>query len=290
VIDFLRGSKSEKIWEEHKQLKTYGVGADISKTDWQRYLRELSRMGYLQVDDGEYPVLKLTPKSEVVLKGLQKVELIKSETIEDTHETVQLPFEAGLLDELKLVRRDIAINDNVPPYIILSDATLVDMATYLPQNLDELRMISGFGDVKLARYGREFLLPVKNYCSKHGLLSKIKQKQPKRARKTSKDKGASETQRESLKMYLSGQTIAEIAVLRKLSPMTVEGHLAFFVQTGEIDVSTFVSREKLLVIQDAVEKYGDAMLSPLKEILGDEYSYTEIKATIAWMKGQSEVS
>jgi ATP-dependent DNA helicase RecQ len=288
VIDFLRGSKSEKIREEHKQLKTYGVGADISKTDWQRYLRELTMMGLLEVDGAEYPVLKLTAKSDAVLKGQQKVELIKSETIEDTHETVQLPFEAGLLDELKLVRRDIAINDNVPPYIILSDATLVDMATYLPQNLDELRMISGFGDVKLARYGREFLLPVKNYCSKRGLSSKINQKQPKRERKATKDKGASETQRESLKMYRSGQTISEIAGLRKLSPMTVEGHLAFFVQTGEIDVSTFVSREKLLVIQDAVEKYGDAMLSPLKEILGDEYSYTEIKATIAWMKGQSD--
>ena len=68
--------------------------------------------------------------------------------------------------------------------------------------------------------------------------------------------------------------------------MTVEGHLAVFLQSGEIDVSAFVTRAKALVIQDAVEKYGDAMLSPLKEVLGDDYSYTEIKATIAWMKGQ----
>jgi len=162
----------------------------------------------------------------------------------------------------------------------------VDMATYLPQSLDELRMISGFGDVKLARYGREFLVPVKNYCSKHGLSSKIKEKQPKRERKTIRSKGASETQRESLKMYQAGYGITEIASLRSLSPMTVEGHLAVFLQSGEIDVSAFVTRAKALVIQDAVEKYGDAMLSPLKEVLGDDYSYTEIKATIAWMKGQ----
>ncbi len=62
VIDFLRGSKNEKIREEHKQLKTYGIGADISKTDWFRYIRELCALGYLQVTDDAYPVLKLTPK------------------------------------------------------------------------------------------------------------------------------------------------------------------------------------------------------------------------------------
>lgn len=291
VIDFLRGSKSEKIREEHKQLKTYGVGADISKTDWQKYLRELTTMGYLEVDGGEYPVLKLTSKSDLILKGQQKIELIKSETIEETHEAVKIPFEAGLLDELKLARRDIALNDNVPPYIILSDATLVDMATYLPQSLDELRMISGFGDVKLARYGREFLVPVKNYCSKHGLSSKIKQKQPKRERKTTRGEKnggkANATQQETYDLYKSGISITEIASLRNLSPITIEGHLSFFIEQGELDVETVVKKEKIPAIQDAVEKYGDDKLSPLKEILGDDYSYGEIKAVISWMKRQS---
>ena len=89
-------------------------------------------------------------------------------------------------------------------------------------------------------------------------------------------------------MYQSGMTIADIAGLRNLSPMTVEGHLTNFVQTGELDVSQFVTREKLAVIQDAVEKYGDERLAPLKEILGDEYSYVEIKAVVAWMKGKGK--
>jgi ATP-dependent DNA helicase RecQ len=286
VIDFLRGSKSEKIREEHKQLKTYGVGADISKADWQRYLRELSTLGYLQIDGGEYPVLKLTPKSESILKGGQKIEFIASETVEERHDTTPLPFEADLLNELKSVRRDIALHENVPPYVILSDATLVEVSTYLPQSLDELRMISGFGDIKLARYGREFLAPVKNYSAQRGLSSKIKQKQQKRERKPRTER-SNDTKRESFNMYKSGQSIAEISALRNLSPMTIEGHLASFVETGEIDVSEFVSREKLLAIQDMIEKYGDDKLSPLKEILGEDYSYTEIKATIAWMKGQN---
>ena len=289
VIDFLRGSKSEKIWDEHKQLKTYGVGADISKADWQQYFRELIKMGYLEQSSGEFPVLKLTAKSEDVLKGRQKVEFIETETVEEREERTPLPFEAELLNDLKAIRRDIAAHENVPAYIIQSDAVLVEIATYLPQSLDEMRLISGFGDVKLARYGREFLVAVKSYSKAHNLASRIAQKKQKPQRKPRREKdGPNETSRETFTMYQSGMTIADIAGLRNLSPMTVEGHLTNFVQTGELDVSQFVTREKLAVIQDAVEKYGDERLAPLKEILGDEYTYVEIKAVVAWMKGKGK--
>ena len=286
VIDFLRGSKSEKIWEEHKQLKTYGIGADISKADWQQYFRELISVGYLEQSDDTYSVLKLTAKSDDVLKGRQKVELIETETIDEKQQAEQVVYEAGLLNELKSVRKDIAEHENVPAYIILSDAVLMEIATYLPQSMDELRLISGFGDVKLARYGREFLAPVKSYCKAHELTSRISQKQPKRERKPRREKtGPNDTSRETFTLFQNGKSIAEIAALRKLSPMTVEGHLTNFIQSGELDVSQFVPHDKLLVIKDAVEKYGNERLAPLKEILGDDYSYVEIKAVIAWMKG-----
>ena len=290
LINFLRGSKSEKIWPEHKTLKTYGIGAEISKPDWQRYLRELSGMGYLQVTKDIYPLIKLTPKSEAVLKGLEKVSFIKADTIEEHHTTaVALPFEAGLLNELKNTRRDIAQHENVPPYVILSDATLQEIATYLPQSLDELRQISGFGDVKLARYGREFLLPVKSYCEKNGLSSKIKQKVPKKERKVKTENSdgfgkASDTAQESYNLYKSGKTIAEIAAARTLSTTTIEGHLAYYVYNGSININEFVADEKKHFIQDVVESYGADRLAPLKEILGEDFSYSEIKATIAWMR------
>jgi ATP-dependent DNA helicase RecQ len=284
VIDLLRGSRSEKLKEEHKQLKTYGIGADISKADWQRYLRELVALGYLAVTDDAYPVLKLTDKSSAVLKGQLKVELIASQTIEERQEEV-IPYEAGLLNELKTIRRDIAGNENVPAYIILSDAALMEMATYLPQTLDELRLISGFGDVKLARYGREFLIPVKNYCIKHDLSSRIKQKSTKRAKRerTGTSRRGNDTKVETFSLYRSGKTVAEIAHERGLAATTIESHLSHFVQTGEMDVLELVTQEKIPAIQDAIESYGIERLSPLKEVLGDNYSYGEIKAVIGWM-------
>ncbi|MCD8742269.1 DNA helicase RecQ [Mucilaginibacter roseus] len=282
VVDFLRGSKSEKIRDEHKQLKTYGVGADISKAQWQRYLRELNAHGYLQITDDAYPTIKLTHKSEAVLKGLEKVELTEAQIIEEKVEEA-LPFEAVLLEQLKTVRLHFATLENVPAYIILSDATLLEMATYLPQSMDELRHISGFGDVKLAKYGREFLEVIKPYCIANGLSSKVKQRAPKRQSKPRSEK-VNNTQKESLNLFKAGKSITEIATERGLSPMTVEGHLTQFIQTGDLEVTEFVNEDKIPAIQNAIESYGAERLAPLKEVLGDEYSYTEIKAVVSWLK------
>lgn len=289
VIDFLRGSRSEKIREEHKQLKTYGIGADIAKNDWSRYIRELITMGYLQATDDAFPVLKLTSTSEAILKGQQKVEFIESQTTEEHKPTEALPFEADLLAEIKNIRRDIALHENVPAYIILSDATLLEIATYLPQSLDELRLISGFGDIKLARYGREFLLPVKSYCERNKLSSKIKLKSSKRERKVRTENStngvrSSSTAFDSFTLYKSGKTIAEIAAERNLAASTIEGHLSYYIYTGAMDVLEMVSEEKKLLIKDTVESYGAEKLAPLKEILGEGYSYGEIRAVIAWMR------
>jgi len=289
VIDFLRGSKNEKIREEHKQLKTYGIGADISKVDWQRYIRELITLEYLQVTDDGYPVLKLTNQSSLVLKGMQKVEFIETQTTEEHHTEAAPPHEAELLSRLKNTRRDIAELENVPAYIIVSDATLLEMATYLPQSLDELRLISGFGDVKLARYGRELLQPVKDYCKAKGLESKIAYKSPKRERKTKTERptraprSGTDTRTETFNLYRQGKNAQEIAAARGLSQVTIESHLSHFVQTGDLDVKELVAETKLPIIREAVENYGAERLAPLKEILGDAYTYGEIKAVISWM-------
>jgi ATP-dependent DNA helicase RecQ len=282
LVDFLRGSRSEKIRKEHKELKTYGAGSDISKADWTRYFRELVAMGYLQLSDDGYSALKLTPKSELVLKGLEKVELIASQTIEEKdHE--ELNFNAGLMNLLRKLRQEIAVSENLPAYIILSDATLLEIASYLPQNMDELHLISGFGDVKLARYGREFLAVIKSYSEENVLTSKIDLKAKKQERKAKKPARTSDTFKATYALYKQGRTVAEIAQERGLSPTTIEGHLSIFVETGELDVSEFVKAEKIPAIQNAVESYGNDRLAPLKEALGDDYTYGEIKAVIAWL-------
>ena len=293
VIDFLRGSKSEKIREEHQLLKTYGAGKEISKADWQRYIRELVNTGYLRFSDDEYPVLKLTPKSEAVLKGFEKVELIALETTKERKAEIP-PYEEKLFNRLKTMRQTIARSENVPPYLILSDATLLELSTYLPQNIDEMKLISGFGEIKLARYGNLFLGVVTVYSRERNLSSAIKNKVPARARRPGVDRplnrGTKDTRTETFDLYRSGKNIGQIAEERSLAATTIESHLSYFIQTGELDVYAFVKQEKMPAIIDAVESYGAEKLTPLKEVLGDDYSYGEIKAVISWMKREGKVA
>lgn len=293
VIDFLRGGSNPKITAEHKELKTYGIGAEVSKADWYRHLGELVSKGYLSITEDAYPVLKLTDKSTAVLKGLEKVELIASQTTTEQQAKTPAGLETELLDILKYLRRDIASREGMPPYIILSDATLVEIATYLPCSLDEMRLISGFGDIKLARYGREFLLPVKNYCEIKGLQSKISSKIPKRERKPKGEKrellNGLDTAYLSFTLFRQGRSVADIAAERGLSANTIEGHLSQYIYNGAIDITEIVNDDKKRKIQDAVESYGAEKLLPLKEVLGEDYTYGEIKATLAWMRREKMI-
>ncbi|MEP6925663.1 MAG: DNA helicase RecQ, partial [Pyrinomonadaceae bacterium] len=136
LIDFLRGSQAKTIRDEHKNLKTYGVGADISKNNWFDYFKDLISQGFLAQTEGNYPTIVLTNKSHDVLKGNVPVELIKVTVKEDKKTSlvaaeVSHEYFKDLFEDLKRVRTAFARNENVPPYVIFSDATLVEMATYL---------------------------------------------------------------------------------------------------------------------------------------------------------------
>lgn len=180
VVDFLRGSKSEKIQEHHKELKTYGIGKDISKEAWYLYFKDLLAMNYLRQAGTEYPILALTEKSRDVLLGKEKVFLVKKELSSKDTGLSEQAYEHELFDILRQVRTEVAQSENVPAYLIFSDSTLVELATYLPATLEEMRKISGFGDIKLEKYGTIFLEPITQYMADHQLTSLIHNKRPKR--------------------------------------------------------------------------------------------------------------
>ncbi|MCA1637674.1 MAG: DNA helicase RecQ, partial [Acidobacteria bacterium] len=137
LIGFLRGSQAKTIRDEHKNLKTYGVGADISKNNWFDYFKDLISQGFLAQTEGQYPTIVLTEKSEAVLRGNERVDLIKVTIKEDKKASlvsaISHPYLKDLFNDLKQVRTAFAKSENVPPYVVFSDATLVEMATYLPQ-------------------------------------------------------------------------------------------------------------------------------------------------------------
>ena len=292
LVDFLRGSQSEKIRDEHKNIKTYGVGADISKDNWYEYFRDLIAQNFLAQTEGQYPVLVLTELSMDVLSGKTPVQLIEVKVREEKKaklvSDVSHPYIQGLFDDLRQLRMTFAKNENVPPYVVFSDATLVEMATYLPQNDWEMRKISGVGDLKFDKYGADFLAEIKKYCLANSLVSRIDLKTQKRERKqrTKRDVHGKDTYHISLDMFRDGKSVFEIALERGRGVSTIENHLTRFVATGEVRLDQFVSLEKVEPIREAIEKFSDsAALSPIKDYLGEDYTYGEIRAVMAAVAG-----
>lgn len=288
VVDILKGSNSEKIREQHKKLSVYGIGKDTPREEWLHYVRELLRYGYLQNSGGEFPVMKLTDKSNAVLFNKEQaflsapvqVSIVKEPVIYQQHD-----YEKPLFEELKKLRNRIAHEENVPAYLIFSDSTLLDLATYLPVSKTDLPKISGFGAYKIERYGEPFLEKIQDYCNDHSLATRIALKQPVKTKKAPVQKAprerATDTKRISYEMYRSGLSIPEIAAERGFSFMTIEAHLSHYVTTGELDVNEFVSEEKQELITQAANKYGRLGLKMLKDNLPGSISYTEIKMMVA---------
>jgi len=290
LVDFLRGAKTQKMRDQHKQLPTYGVGADLSKASWLAYFRELIEQGYLEQTHGQFPVVVLTDKSRDVLKGKTIVELVKvTDEAErpDSRGSQQVhDYFKDLFERLKAVRTEFARAENVPPYVIFSDVTLIEMSTYLPQDAEQMLKISGVGDVKFEKYGADCLDAIKTYCEENRLASRIELKMPKRERKSSTRRNAdgSNTYEVTLAMFQQGQSIAQIAIERKLSQSTIEGHLTRYVASGEIGLNDIVAVDKVDPIKDAILQFKDSFgIGAIKEFLGEQYSYGEINAVLAVM-------
>ncbi|MEX2404130.1 MAG: RecQ family ATP-dependent DNA helicase, partial [Balneolales bacterium] len=282
LIDFLKGSRSKKIPDWQKEIKTYGVGSEHTKEEWASFFNDLTMKGYLDQNGGTYPTLSLTEKSWNILKGKERLSFLRAVNRRQTG--TDQSYERPLFDRLKAVRAQIAERENTAAFVIFSDATLVELATWLPQKIDELSYIKGFGETKVERYGHEFLGEVVDYCRENGLKSKFKQVRFKQ--KAKKSAGArSNTKLESLKLFKDGLSFTEIAEMRSLGVSTIETHLSWFVGEGELAVEDIVSPEKIPVIREAINEHGWAALRPLKDALGDDFSYGEIKAVVEEVKG-----
>ncbi len=153
IADILKGSKNKKITSFRlDSLKTHGLMAARKKEDIELLINKLIAEGYIHKTQEQYPVLKLTEKSIPILQNKEKV-IIQEAVIHKKEKTV----DASLLEKLKALRKEIAIRDKVPPYVVFHDTTLNEISQIKPRTLDELSNIKGVGESKLIKYGEEFL-------------------------------------------------------------------------------------------------------------------------------------
>lgn len=282
VVDIMRGSKSVKISEEHRNLKVYGSGHAFSREGATQLLHDLVERGYLVKTKGMYPLILLSAAGEAVLAGEGRAMLTRSRTraAESEGSRMKMDYERPLLARLKELRKNLAAGENVPGYVVLSDASLMEIAAYLPRTKEEFRRVAGFSQMKIEKYGNYFRELVEEYCSENNLQSRIhlKAQVPLRPAKPERD---SDTKQQTLDLFMKGYPVGKIAVVRELAPSTIESHLAFYIQAGKLDISRLMERREVEVVRDAINAVGPQGIGAVKQYLGEEYSYGQIRMVLA---------
>ncbi len=171
IAGVLTGSQQQKIMQyNHDKLTTYGIITDYSSQEVKMFIYELLQLGYLQQSKDQYGLLSLTPQSKALLTGKNKILLTKPMeqkiVVKETRETYDdYQVNSQLFNRLRALRKKLADEKNVPPYIIFSDATLKEMAAIIPLSLKQFANIKGVGAQKLAQYGDIFIATIKEFVS-----------------------------------------------------------------------------------------------------------------------------
>jgi ATP-dependent DNA helicase RecQ len=303
IAQVLRGSKAERVLRlGHDSLSVYGIVQDHSDGEIREICGLLLDNSLLCKTSEEYATLGVTAEGRRFLNGRESLTLSRRKKQEPERERMSssnrarqsLDYDRELFEELRALRRRIATDAGVPPYIVFGDATLQQMAYYIPQSEDSLSRISGVGAVKLQRYGEEFLGVICEYARGHRLSDRLEairlDSDSGMAPKESPGNGLIPTYEATKRLLEQGYSIQEAALLRRLSSNTIVAHIEMLVQRGEaLDLEALLpSDSRIGRIQDVFTEVGYARLAPVKKLLDDDYPYEEIRLVRAYVQQQNK--
>lgn len=192
-----------------------------------------------------------------------KVPAVKKEYADTTEHPV-------LFGKLRELRSYFAENEDVPHFQIFTQKSLYGMCELFPVTTKQLLAINGMGKIRVQKYGQDILEIIIEYCANNTI--EPKEDTPK---KIKPKKG--NTQEISLKLFKNGLTISEIATERGLTKGTIEGHLAKFIPTGEIEITDLIPKEKYLELEKIMTTTKFSSLTELKNKIDDKFSYNDIR-------------
>lgn len=181
IVDVLLGKKDERIQRfGHDRLSLFGIGTELNDREWKSLLRQLVVRGLITVDVSGYGGLLLHPSCRQILKGDEEIELnrdlIEALSVPKPMKNLKedLDYDATLFESLRELRSTLAREQSVPPYVIFHDRALQEMAANRPASLDMMRSITGVGELKLERYGQQFL-DILNSLATDGLRNTLQE-------------------------------------------------------------------------------------------------------------------
>ena len=273
IIDILRGAKTTEMFSKgYHELKTFGIGADLNSQQWLFYLTQMKNIGLIEIAYDDNMHLKISPFGEKVLFGKLQIQLahyLEKEKLSKKSKSQKQPSSLSpdelLFDRLKLLRRKISNEANVPAYIVFSDATLTQMSAEKPTTENEMLAIQGIGLQKYISYGQDFIDLIKLF---------IKESGPKKS-----------TFEETYDLIQQGLLVNDIAEIRNISVTTVYSHLAKLMQEGyPIQFSSYVNDsdfEKVKAILPTIE--DTTALKPIFEALNGTVEYGVIRLSLTFI-------
>lgn len=290
VTDVLKGSNTYKNQMlGFDKLSTFGIMSEYSKNTIKDLIYFLITEGYIETFGDKYPVLRLTPSASKVLFEGEKV-TIKRKIEKFIEAQVDEVYDAKLFEILKALRKRISEETHVPPFIVFSDTSLKQMATYFPTSEEQMLKISGVGYSKFDKYGNRFLETIRPYVSENNITPKeIPIETPKK--KSSEESSPKVNTAEiSYNLFKQGKSIKEIAEERGFVTTTIETHLLKYFENGEnIDLSKYIHSNYEQDIYNAIDTYGAEKLRVLKDALPDGVSYFDIKYFLIKYKQKNAV-
>lgn len=286
AIEVLTGANTEKVrkWY-HDQLSTYGIGKEVSRTEWATLGRQLIRLGLIEASQDNFQTVTVTKSGMAALMNRTPILLTRSPAVVAGSSSVakvsragNLPCDEGLFGELRKLRKGLADAKGVPPYVVFGDISLREMARSYPQDERAFLAIPGVGRQKHADYGEAFLGAIGEWLAGNERQRFVAEKAPPPAPKMKSEGALNVTALESLRSFQAGKSVAEVAKARELSTGTVAQHLALAIGSGELkaDPRDFYTEEEERRMDAAAEEHGFERLGPLHEALGGAVTYDKL--------------
>ncbi len=276
IIDVLTGKDDERIKKnQHDKISTYGIGTEHTGVEWRTIFRQLIAQGYLCVDVDGYGALKLTEKCRPVLRGEQTLALRKISKPEKLKKgkSHSKQHDVRAIDEplfaaLRALRLKLSQEQEVPPYVIFHDTTLIEIARTRPATTEAMRYIAGVGEQKLKHYGEPFLAEV----AKHPLPELL-------------DNNLSDTVNETLALHQQGKDAETIAKQRNLKPSTIYAHLAQAIADGRLNVREALplndtEYNEIVNTLEMLDAEKEGALKPTYEALDEKYDYSILRCVL----------
>ncbi len=279
IIEVLCGSRSQRVLARgHDRLSTYNIGGEFSRKEWKVLARQFIQQGLLS-QDLEHGGLSLTERAYAVFQGERVEGILPDREVPKPTRPVDLDYDRPLFERLRAKRKALADAGGIPPYVIFSDRTLVELAYYFPRTLEAFGSLYGVGEVKKEKYGPIFLPLIQAYCQERGLAERPRGRDSASATTAAVRSVAGGRRRAILERFRAGETVAAMADSYGVKIRTILDHLWQALRAGEalppadLEDQIGLPPETQARAVEAFAAHGLDYLRPVYDALGGTVDY-----------------